>query len=46
MFLWFCAVSGDFASTTPPFVAIWQPPDDAWPPGRPFLAKSWEQDCL
>ena len=35
-----------FGSTPPPFVAMWQPPDDAWPPGRPFLAKSWEQDNL
>ena len=47
----FCCISlvlccfWQFGSTPPPFVAIWQPPDDAWPPGRPFL-KSREQDHL
>ena len=35
-----------FGSPPPPFVAIWQHADDAWPPGRPFLAKSWEQNNL
>ena len=43
---WFCAVSGNVEALPLPFVAIWQPPDDAWLPGRPFLAKSWEQNNL
>ena len=35
-----------FGSNPRPFVVNWQPPDDALPPGRPFLAKSWEPDNL
>ena len=29
-----------FGSTPPPFVSMWQPPDHAWPPGRPFTTIS------